>query len=138
MGPEVLWDMDIKTHQLANKSILGTPVEIIDGVSAVVELITDDIMVIDGNGLVHGGFAYGLADYTAMLAVNHPNVVLGRSESRFIAPVQEGEKMRAEAYVESVDGSKYVVKVEISVNENMVFKGKFICYVLDVHVLDRA
>ena len=138
MWLEVLRDMDIKTHQRANKSILGIPVEIIDGVSAVVELITDDIMVVDGKGLVHGGFAYGLADYAAMLAVNHPNVVLGRSESRFIAPVQEGEKMRAEAFVEFVDGTKHEVKVEISVNENIVFKGKFICYVLDTHVFDRV
>ncbi len=138
MGLDVLSDMDIKTHQRANKSILGTPVEIIDGVSAVVELMTDDSMVVDGKGLVHGGFTYGLADYAAMLAVNHPNVVLGRSKSRFIAPVQEGEKMRAEACVESLDGPKHVVKVEISVNENIVFIGEFTCYVLCAHVLDRT
>lgn len=130
--------MEIKTHPLANRSILGTPVEIVDGVSAVVELVTDDGMVVDGKGLVHGGFAYGLADYAAMLAVNHPNVVLGKSESRFLAPVQVGEKMRAEASVESTDGPKHVVKVEIYVNENKVFIGEFTCYVLDIHVLDRT
>lgn len=129
--------MDIKTHQRANKSILGTPIEIIDGVSAVVELKTDDTMVVDEKGLVHGGFAFGLADYAAMLAVNHPNVVLGKSESRFIAPVSTGEKMRANASVESVEGKKLVVKVDISVKENKIFKGEFTCYVLDEHVLDR-
>ena len=109
--------MEIKTHPLANRSVLGTPVEIVDGVSAVVELMTDESMVVDGEGLVHGGFAYGLADYAAMLAVNHPNVVLGKSESRFLAPVRVGETMRAEACVESVDGKKHVVKVKISVDE---------------------
>jgi len=98
--------MEIKTHLLANRSLLGTPVEIVDGVSAVVELTTDNGMVVDGKGLVHGGFAYGLADYAAMLAVNHPNVVLGKSKSRFLAPVQVGEKMVAKACVESVDGKK--------------------------------
>jgi acyl-coenzyme A thioesterase PaaI-like protein len=130
--------MEIKTHTLANKSVLGTPVEIVDGVSAVVELMTDDSMVVDGEGLVHGGFAYGLADYAAMLAVNHPNVVLGKSESRFLAPVQVGEKMVAKACVESIDGKKHVVKVEIHVNENKVFIGEFTCYVLDTYVLDRT
>jgi len=130
--------MEIKTHLLANRSLLGTPVEIVDGVSAVVELTTDNGMVVDGKGLVHGGFAYGLADYAAMLAVNHPNVVLGKSKSRFLAPVQVGEKMVAKACVESVDGKKHVVKVEIYVNENKVFIGEFTCYVLDTHVLDRT
>lgn len=130
-------DMEIKTHEKANKALLGTPIEINDGVSAVVELKTEESMVIDGKGLVHGGFAYGLADYAAMLAVNHPNVVLGKSESRFIAPVREGEKMSANAIVESVDGSKWVVKVDISVKEKQIFKGEFTCYVLDEHVLDR-
>ncbi len=130
--------MEIKTHPLANRSVLGTPVEIVDGVSAVVELMTDESMVVDGEGLVHGGFAYGLADYAAMLAVNHPNVVLGKSESRFLAPVRVGETMRAEACVESVDGKKHVVKVKISVDEKKVFIGEFTCYVLDAHVLDRT
>jgi len=137
-GARVLEDMDIKTHQRANRSILGTPVEIVDGKSAVVELITNDAMVVDGKGLVHGGFAYGLADYAAMLAVNHPNVVLGKSESRFIAPVRSGEKMRANATVETVDGTKRVVSVEIFVSDNKIYKGKYTCYVLDEHVLDRV
>lgn len=137
MWPEVLRGMDIKTHQLANRTILGNPVEITEGVLAVVELVTDESMVVDGKGLVHGGFAYGLADYAAMLAVNHPNVVLGKSESRFLAPVQVGERMMAEARVESIDGSKHVVKVEIYVNKNKVFIGEFTCYALDTHVLDR-
>ena len=130
--------MEIKTHQRANKELLGSPVEIVDGISAVVDLKTDESMVVDGRGLVHGGFAYGLADYAAMLAVNHPNVVLGKSESRFNAPVCKGEVMRANATVESVDGKKRVVSVEIFVSDNKIFKGKFTCYVLDEHVLDRV
>jgi len=82
--------MDIKTHKLANKSLLGTPISVIGGESAIVELVPGDSMVVDEKGLVHGGFAFGLADYTAMLAVNHPNVVLGGSKSRFIAPCAKG------------------------------------------------
>lgn len=138
MWPEVLRNMDIKTHKLANKTLLGTPISIIEGASAIVELITDESMVVDEKGLVHGGFAFGLADYAAMLAINHPNVVLGGSESRFIAPVRKGEKMRAEANIESVDGRKHVVNVEISVSENKIFIGVFTCYVLDSHVLDKS
>ena len=51
--------MDIKTHKLANKSLLGTPISVIEGESAIVELVIDDSMVVDDKGLVHGGFAFG-------------------------------------------------------------------------------
>lgn len=137
MWSRVLRDMDIKTHKLANKSLLGTPISVIGGKSAIVELVTDDCMVVDDKGLVHGGFTYGLADYAAMLTVNHPNVVLGGSKSRFIAPVRMGEKMMAEAHVESAEGRKHVVNVTISVSERKIFEGVFTCYVLDSHVLDK-
>ena len=40
-------DMDIKTHQLANKSILCTPVEIIDGVNDGDKIVTSGQFLID-------------------------------------------------------------------------------------------
>ena len=137
MCREVLRNMDIKTHKLANRSLLGTPISVIEGASAIVELVTDDSMAVDDKGLVHGGFAFGLADYAAMLSINHPNVVLGGAESRFIAPVRSGETMRAAANIDSTEGRKHVVNVEVSVNENKIFIGVFTCYVLDSHVLDK-
>lgn len=137
MMERVLRGMEIKTHGKANRSILGTPLEVVDGVSSVIELDTDSSMEVDEMGLVHGGFAFGLADYAAMLAVNHPNVVLGKSESRFSAPVKVGEKMTATATVQSSDGRKYVVEAEVKVNKKKVYSGVFTCYVLDKHVLDK-
>lgn len=128
--------MDIKTHSKANKELLGTPLEIIDGESAKVELVTTANMVVDEHGLVHGGFAFGLADYAAMLAVNDPYVVLGSADVRFTAPVKVGEKMVAEALVESVDRKKRVVKTEIVVKDKVVFKGTFVCFVLEKHVFE--
>ena len=52
-------------------------------------------MAADGSGLAHGGFIFGLADYAAMIAVNHPNVVLGAAEVRFLKPVVSGETVVA-------------------------------------------
>ena len=72
-----------------------------------------------------------------MLAVNHPNVVLGGSESRFLAPVRVGDVMMARAVVASREGRRREVEVEVTVGEKGVFKGAFTCYVLDRHVLER-
>jgi uncharacterized protein (TIGR00369 family) len=129
--------MDIKTHVCANREFLGTPLEVVEGKYAKVELVTKESMAVDDWGLIHGGFAFGLADYAAMLAVNDPNVVLGSAEARFTAPVKNGEKMVAEAKVEAVDRRKRIVVTEITVDDNVVFKGTFTCFVLDKHIFDR-
>jgi acyl-coenzyme A thioesterase PaaI-like protein len=129
--------MNVLTHGRATPRLLGTPISVEDDVGAEIELTASEEMAVDERGLVHGGFTFGLADYAAMLAVNHPFVVLGRSESRFIAPVRVGDKMRAKAMVTNRDGEKRKVEVEVKVDERNVFKGIFTCYILDKHVLEK-
>jgi acyl-coenzyme A thioesterase PaaI-like protein len=90
---------------------------------------------VDARGLVHGGFVFGLADYAAMIAVNDPNVVLGAAESRFLKPVQVGQKLVAEARVDEVRGKKHVVSVRVTLEGESVFTGVFSCFVLEKHVL---
>jgi len=58
-------------------------VQVKDGISEI-RLKCAQCMAADESGLVHGGFIFGLADYAAMLAVNHPDVVLGAAETCFI------------------------------------------------------
>ncbi|HSS79378.1 MAG TPA: hotdog domain-containing protein, partial [Thermoanaerobaculia bacterium] len=96
-------------------------------------------MAADERGLVHGGFVFGLADHAAMLAVNHPNVVLGSAEVRFLKPVAVGEKLEARATVEETDGLRSRVRVEVSRSgaaPEAVMAGTFLCFVLERHVLD--
>ena len=94
-------------------------------------------MRVDDSGLVHGGFVYGLADHAAMLAVNTPYVVLGSSQSRFLAPVRVGQELIAEARVQAdQEGRKRRVEVTVSVGSDTVFEGVFTTFSLDNHVLE--
>ena len=129
--------MEIKTHLLAHGPLLGTPVEVVDGKSAIVKLVAIENMVVDEEGLVHGGFAFGLADYAAMLAVNDPNVVIGGANVRFTAPVKRGDIMTAEARVVDEVKRKRVIMVEVKVDNKQVLSGELTCFVLDRHVLSR-
>lgn len=128
--------MEVKTHRSAVPSLIGIPINVEDDVAAEIELRASEEMAVDELGLIHGGFTFGLADYAAMLAVNHPNVVLGKSESRFVAPVKVGDLMRAKASVTASEGRRREVEVEILVKGDTVFKGTFTCYILDKHVLE--
>ena len=72
-----------------------------------------------------------------MLAVNHPNVVLGASDVRFLAPVKVGDMMRAYAEIKKRDGKRREVSVEVYVEDVKVLSGKMDCFILDSHVLNR-
>ncbi len=125
----------IQTHNNIDHQLCGTPLEVKDGTSRV-KLTTRQDMTVDHFDLVHGGFVFGLADHAAMIAVNHPNVVLGGAEVKFQKPVRVGEILIAEARVDSNEGKKRPVRVSVKRDEEIVFEGTFTCFVLDRHVLE--
>ena len=125
--------MDVRTHDKIDRSLSGTPRALGDG-SAEVELVVDERMRADSHGLAHGGFVFGLADYAAMLAVNEPTVVLAEATMRFLAPVVVGDTVIARARVESADGKKRRVVVEVMRADTKVVEATFACAVPSVHV----
>ncbi|TVM16912.1 thioesterase [Oceanidesulfovibrio indonesiensis] len=129
--------MQILTHQEIDQSLCGEPFEVGEGRSRV-RLECDSRMAADSSGLIHGGFIFGLADYAAMLAVNHPNVVLGSAETRFLKPSRIGDVLVATADDTSPEARKRHVLVEVHCGEELVFTGSFTCFVPAQHVLDTA
>lgn len=129
--------MNIDTHHNINQTLCGRPLLVEAGRSEV-ELATIPEMEADASGLVHGGFVFGLADYAAMIAVNHPNVVLGAADVKFLKPVRTGETLVAQAKIENSAGKKQIVSVQVDRNGELVFQGEFTCFTLDRHVLDQA
>lgn len=126
--------MDILTHTEIDQRLCGNPTTLEQDFSRV-ELRPDKRMAVDESGLVHGGFIFGLADYAAMIAVNHPNVVLGAADVKFLKPVKTDESVVAEASVISKEEKKQVVSVVIKGESGTLFKGRFICFTPDKHVL---
>ena len=129
--------MKIVTHEAINQNLCGRPLAIENGFSRVA-LKAINSMVADESGLVHGGFIFGLADYAAMIAVNHPNVVLGAAEVKFLKPVCLDDEIVAEARVEAGEGGKKrQVTVSVKKGDEHVFQGVFTCFVLDKHIQGR-
>jgi len=126
--------MEIKTHDHIDRALCGEPVAVEEG-SSEVRFVCTSRMAADESGLVHGGFIFGLADYAAMLAVNHPNVVLGAAETRFLKPSRVGDELVAKAIDETPQERKHLVKVEVYSGEDVVFSGTFTCFVTKEHVL---
>lgn len=127
--------MVLNTHLQLNESLNGDLVELKEGYSKI-SLQSDEKMVADEKGLIHGGFIFCAADYAAMACVNHPNVVLAKSEVKFLAPVRLGEKVIFEARKLNKDNHKVSVEVVGKVNNEQVFLGQFFTVILSKHVLD--
>ncbi len=126
--------MEIITHRAIDANLCGQPLEVEQGRSRVV-LKTTPEMAVDKEGLVHGGFIFGLADYAAMIAVNHPNVVLGAADVKFLKPTSVGQTVVAEARVEEVQDKKHWVAVSVTKGQETLFQGMLTCFVLERHIL---
>jgi acyl-coenzyme A thioesterase PaaI-like protein len=127
--------MQRNTHLNINTSLCGKVIKLQENYAEVL-LHTTQQMSVDKQGLVHGGFVFGAADYAAMSAVNDPYVVLGSSSSKFIAPIKVGGVVLCKATVISEKGKKRVVEVQTYVEDKLVFEGSFTTFVLETHVLD--
>lgn len=123
------------THLAISPRLVGEG-EVIAAGRGRANLTTIADMAADAQGLVHGGFVFGLADYAAMLAVNDPYVVLGAADCRFLAPVRVGDTLVAEAVARETQGKKRSVECTVRHGEKEVFSATFTCFVLPRHVLE--
>jgi len=136
MGQEVAGVQ--KTHLFVPEDLVGRVEEIESGKSSRVTLEVGPRMRVDDRGLAHGGFAFGLADYAAMVAVNDPFVVLLSAQVRFLKPVAVGDRITAHARVSEVEGKKRRVWCDVlNQDHEKVFEGEFLCLVLSKHVLEK-
>jgi uncharacterized protein (TIGR00369 family) len=127
-----------KTHLSVSGDVVGKAERIETGKRSRVSLAVNANMRVDEKGLAHGGFAFGLADYAAMVAVNDPYVVLLSSQVRFLKPVIVGDSLAAQAEVTETDGKKRKVWCEIfNQDRQKVFEGEFLCLVLTQHILEK-
>lgn len=126
--------MELKTHLKLDKQLSGEVVALKKGY-AKIKLKTSMNMAADDEGLVHGGFLFCAADFAAMAAVNDPFVVLAKSETRFLAPVEVGDIVFLEGEIIEDTGRKQSVEVVGIVEDKKVFTGTFYTAVLQNHVL---
>ena len=128
--------MSLQTHLRIDRKLCGDLVELVPGY-AKVRLLTTSQMLADEEGLVHGGFTFGAADFAAMAAINDPYVVLVAAQVEFLAPVVVGDEVVFEARVMKKDGKKGEVHVSAKVGEKEVFRGIFQTYSPTKHILRR-
>ena len=126
--------IELNTHKKINQTLCGKLIEQ-DKNYAKVKFEATEEMAVDDLGLVHGGFTFAAADFCAMATINHPNVVLVSSKSKFLAPVKVGDVVIFESEVIFNDDKKQEVLVIGKINDIKVYEGTFGSVILKKHVL---
>jgi len=125
---------ELNTHKKINQQLCGKLIELKENYAKVKFEATEE-MAVDELGLIHGGFTFGAADFCAMATINHPNVVLVSSKSKFLAPVKVGDIVIFESEVIFDDDKKQEVLVTGKIDNIKVYEGIFGTIVLKKHVL---
>ncbi len=96
-------------------------------------------MALDKNGLIHSGYLFSSAAYSALLAVNEPNAIVIGAEIKFLAPIEIGNEILFKAETLQEDTKKREIKVEgfvldIKIFDAMIFVAVFERHVLSLHI----
>jgi acyl-coenzyme A thioesterase PaaI-like protein len=126
--------IDLNTHKKINQNLCGKLIEQSENYAKVKFEATED-MAVDDEGLIHGGFTFGAADFCAMATINHPYVVLTNSKSKFLAPIKVGDTVIFESEVIFDDDKRQEIIVTAKINDIKVYEGIFGTVVLKKHVL---
>ncbi|MBB6217816.1 acyl-coenzyme A thioesterase PaaI-like protein [Anaerosolibacter carboniphilus] len=115
-----------KVKTLGKAEIVGELIDINLNENGISILETTDEMAFRKTKIVRGHHIFAMAESLAMAVIDADVALSGVANMKYRVPVFAGDKLVAKAEVTRIRGNKYFVHVKISVNQEQVFRGKFI------------
>lgn len=120
-----------KVRAIAGKEFVGELIDIAPGKNAISILDTDKSMVFEKTKVVKGQHIYAMAETLALALVDARAALTGVANIKYKRPVYSGERLVAKGEVIRTRGNKFFVWVFIYINQQEVFRGKFILVAID-------
>ncbi len=121
-----------KVRSIGASEIVGELIDLELNKNAISLLQTDKTMAFQKTKMVMGHYIFAMAESLAMAVIDANVAITGVANIKYRVPVMEGQKLVAKAEVVRIRGSEYFVHVKISVNNDQVFRGKFILVAIDL------
>ncbi|EYE89302.1 DeoR family transcriptional regulator [Fervidicella metallireducens AeB] len=115
-----------KVKAIAGKEFVGDLIDIVPGKNAISILDTDNNMVFEKTKVVKGQYIYSMAETLALAIVDAKAALTGVANIKYKRPVYSGERLVAKGEVIRTRGNKFFVWVFIYINQQEVFRGKFV------------
>lgn len=116
---------------IVGKEFVGDLIDITPGKNAISILDTDKTMVFEKSKVVKGQHIYSMAETLALAIVDAKAALTGVANIKYKRPVFSGERLVAKGEVIRARANKFFVWVFIYVNQQEVFRGKFILVAID-------
>ena len=130
---ELARDAYSKVKSIKDEDVVGELIEINlnDGGKSV--LLPEPEMALSESQIVRGHYIFAHANSLAVAIINANIALTGLSRIKFVRPVYLGDRVVAKANVVRSHNHRYIVRVFSYVNDQLVFKGKFIIFAMDDH-----
>lgn len=115
-----------KVKAIAGREFVGELIDIVPGKNAISILDADKGMVFEKTKVVKGQHIYAMAETLALATVDAKAALTGVANIKYKNPVYAGQRLVAKCEVIRTRGTKFFVWVFIYVNQQEVFRGKFV------------
>lgn len=115
-----------KVRSIIETEIVGELIDLKLGESGISILQTNSEMAFSKTNIVKGHHIFSQAESLAMAVIDADVALTGVSNIKYLNPVYAGDRLIAKAEVVRVRGNQHYLHVKINVNQEQVFRGKFI------------
>ncbi|MCX7885008.1 MAG: transcription factor FapR [Caloramator sp.] len=120
-----------KVKAIVGKEFVGELIDIVIGKSGISIFDTNEDLVFEKTKVVKGQHIYAMAETLALAIVDAKAALTGVANIKYKRPVYAGERLVAKGEIVRRRGNKFFVWVFIYVNQQEVFRGKFILVSID-------
>ncbi len=121
-----------KVKSLAGREIIGDLLDLDLEKSGLSLLEITDDMVFEKNRIARGHILFAQANSLAVAIVDAEVALTGVARVSFVRPISLGERIVAKAIINSKSGNKYNISVTSKSDNEVVFKGKFRVFAVDL------
>ncbi|QCX32238.1 transcription factor FapR [Caloramator sp. E03] len=124
-------DKFAKVKAIEGREFVGELIDITPGKNAISIFDTNKSLVFKKTKVVKGQYIYAMAETLALAIVDAKAALTGVANIKYKRPVYAGERLVAKGEIVRTRGNKFFVWVFIYVNQQEVFRGKFILVAID-------
>ncbi len=115
-----------RVKTISKSEIVGELLDLELNDRAISILDTDNDMVYEKTQIVKGHYIFAMAESLALAVIDADVAITGVANLKYKIPVKAGEKLVAKAKVTQIKEIEYYVHIFISVQDEQVFRSKFI------------
>jgi acyl-coenzyme A thioesterase PaaI-like protein len=120
-----------KIKSIGSAEVVGELIDLELGKTGISLMNVTDEMVFEKTRVARGHFIYAQANSLALAVIDAPVAVTGVANIKYKIPIHIGDRLIAKAEIVKKRGNKYFVWVKTRIENQEVFRAKFIMVSLD-------